>query len=184
MSLDDEITPKQALFVHEYLVDLNGTQAAIRAGYSKDTNSAGAQASTLLRNPKIAALIKRFMDARVARLGVTKDWVIQRLAQIAEVDMSDLAEWGGSSVKLKESTELSAAARASVQEVVETTTKEGGSLKIKQFDKLAALRLLGQELGMFTEKSEVALSVEQRPAQNLSDEELLKALDGERKDGA
>jgi len=71
------VTPKQQRFVEEYLVDLNATQAAIRAGYSaKTAMSAGGR---LLRNVVIAKAIAAAHVKLTERVGVTQEWVVARL---------------------------------------------------------------------------------------------------------
>lgn len=72
----------QKLFCSEYLADLNATQAAIRAGYSKDT--ACVQGSRLLSADKIQAEIQRLMDRRTARCNITADWVLNTLVETVE----------------------------------------------------------------------------------------------------
>lgn len=69
-----KFTPKQIMFINEYMVDLNGTQAAIRAGYSEDT--AGSIAEENLKKPEIRKEVDKRMDERVARLGITADNVL------------------------------------------------------------------------------------------------------------
>jgi len=76
------MTPKQQRFVDEYLIDLNGTQAAIRAGYS--ARSAMNHASGLLRHPEIRNAIEAAQAARRQRMQLTADWVVQRLRIEAE----------------------------------------------------------------------------------------------------
>src|SRR3954463_3814279 len=143
MSLND----RQARFVAEYLVDLNATQAAIRAGYSPATaNQIGAR---LLANVKVAAAIAEAQAARGRRTEVTADRVVLELARVAFGDPRRVMSWGPGGVKLRPSTELADEEAAIVAEVGETTTKEGGSLRVKTVDKLGALRLLGQHLGIF-----------------------------------
>ena len=78
------LTPKQARFVEEYLVDLNATQAAIRAGYSAKT--AEVQGSRLLGNVKVAAAIREAQEARSERTGITQDEVIQGLKKEATLE--------------------------------------------------------------------------------------------------
>ncbi len=78
----DTLTPKQAKFVIEYLIDLNGTQAAIRAGYSEDT--ATEIASENLTKPNIKSAIQEQMDARASRTLITADWVLERMKEVAE----------------------------------------------------------------------------------------------------
>src|SRR5271167_3160732 len=75
------LTPKQARFVEEYIVDLNGKQAAIRAGYSPRT--AEVQSSRLLRNAKVDATAREAMQARSRRTGITADRVVLELAKLA-----------------------------------------------------------------------------------------------------
>ena len=71
------LTPKQQLFVAEYLVNLNATQAAVRAGYSKKT--AYSVGHENLKKPEVAAAIQEAMEARSERTGVTQDQVIEGL---------------------------------------------------------------------------------------------------------
>jgi phage terminase small subunit len=71
------LTPKQERFVEEYLIDLNATQAAIRAGYSEQ--SAEMQGSRLLSNDKVAALLVQKRAARSARTKITQDYVLESI---------------------------------------------------------------------------------------------------------
>jgi len=79
------LTPKQANFVEEYIKDLNATQAAIRAGYSP--NGAKKQGFNLLRHPHIYPLIQAKQRARLTRLEVRADDVIDRIRRIAACDL-------------------------------------------------------------------------------------------------
>jgi phage terminase small subunit len=88
-----ELTAKQARFVAEYIKDLNGTQAAIRAGYRKHT--AAVQAHDLLRNPKIMAAVDAAKLERSERTQIDADWVLTRLADEADADMADLYDDNG-----------------------------------------------------------------------------------------
>jgi phage terminase small subunit len=82
------LTPKQLRFVDEYLVDLNASAAARRAGYSP--TRADAMGHENLRKPEIAAAIAAAQAKRAERTRIDADWVLQRLAQIADADMADL----------------------------------------------------------------------------------------------
>lgn len=82
------LTHKQALFIAEYLIDLNATKAAIRAGYSR--NSANEQAAQLLAKPDIQAAIDAAKLARSERTQIDADWVLKRLAAEVEADLADL----------------------------------------------------------------------------------------------
>jgi len=76
------LNPKQARFVEEYLVDLNATQAAIRAGYSVKT--AGAIGDENLRKPQIASAIQAAMDERSQRTEITADYVLTTIVETIE----------------------------------------------------------------------------------------------------
>lgn len=77
-----KLTPKQAAFVHEYLVDLNATQAAIRAGYSKKT--ANRIATENLSKPVIQEALREAREAREKRSMITVEWVLAQIASIAQ----------------------------------------------------------------------------------------------------
>lgn len=77
-----KLTPKQAAFVHEYLVDLNATQAAIRAGYKE--KNARAIAAENLTKPDIQKAIQEARDAREKRSMITVEWVLAQIASIAQ----------------------------------------------------------------------------------------------------
>lgn len=151
-----KLTDKQAAFVAEYLVDLNATQAAIRAGYSERT--AYRIGAELLHKTSVAEAIAAGQAQRAQRVEITADRVVAELAKIAFADPRDLMEWGPDGVKLKASADLTEEQAASVAEVSETTTKDGGSLKLKKHDKVKALELLGRHMGMFKDKVENEIS--------------------------
>ena len=152
------MTPKQAQFVAEYLVDLNGAQAAIRAGYSEKT--ARNIASELLAKPNIQDAIQAEQKARSARTGVTADRVIQELARIAFSDPRKVMEWGPGGVVLRESSELSDDDAATIAEVSETRSESGGSIKAKLWSKPDALEKLARHLGLYAaEKTDVDVKV-------------------------
>ena len=77
-----KLTPKQARFVEEYLVDLNAKQAAIRAGYS--AKSAHVEGSRLLTNAKVAATIAAAKQERAEATKIDAEYVLRRLHQIVE----------------------------------------------------------------------------------------------------
>lgn len=151
-----KLTPKQAEFVRQYLVDLNATAAAIRAGYSERT--AKSQGQRLLTHVDVSAALAAAKAEREQRTEITQDRVVSELAKIAFADPRELMEWGPEGVKLKDSAALTEEQAASVAEVSETTTKDGGSLRLKKHDKVKALELLGRHLGMFTDKVKSEIS--------------------------
>ena len=146
------LTPKQRKFVSEYLVDLNATQAAIRAGFSQKT--ARAQGQRLLTKVDIATAIAAAQAKREKRTEITQDRVVQELARIAFGNSRSVMSWGPGGLVLRNSNDLNEDEAALVSEVRETTTKDGGSMALKTHDKLKALELLGKHLGMFEKKPE------------------------------
>lgn len=152
------MTPKQEAFVREYLLDMNATQAAIRAGYSAKT--AVAIGHETLRKPEVAEAIAAAQQARAARTEITADRVLQELARIAFFDIRRLYNTDGT---LKKPHELDDEAASVLAGVDTTTTNIGGAdddtslvtKKAKVFDKTAALTLAMRHLGMLTDKLEV-----------------------------
>ena len=81
------LTNKQQMFVKEYLIDLNATQAAIRAGYSEKT--AGQTAHEYLKKPEIAAEIQSAMDTRAEIVGINAQDVLESIKHIRSMTMAD-----------------------------------------------------------------------------------------------
>ena len=145
------MTKKQKRFIEEYLIDLNATQAAIRAGYSPDT--AKAIGCENLTKPDIRAHIDRAMAERSKRTGVNADRVVQELAKIAFVNATEVIDPKTATVRedaLPEDT-------AAIQSVkVKTFGEDGLEREIKMADKIKALEMLGRHLGMFKDKLELS----------------------------
>jgi phage terminase small subunit len=94
------MTPKEHRFCEEYIVDLNATQAAIRAGYSRHT--ARSIGSALLTNLDVTTEIERLLAERSERTGIDADWLLTRLAAEAEADVADLYGEDGELLPVKE----------------------------------------------------------------------------------
>lgn len=147
------MTDKQKRFCEEYMIDLNATQAAIRAGYSPKT--ANEQAGRLLVNVSIQNYIAQLQARQSRRTGVSADRVVRELAKIAFVNAGDLIDPETASVKLDASRDDLAA----VQSVkVKTFGEDGLEHEVKLADKLKALDLLGRHLGLFSGTAEVPLA--------------------------
>ena len=145
------MSKKQDRFVDEYLIDLNATQAAIRAGYSP--NTAQQIGSENLSKPVIRAKIDKAMAERSKRTGVNADRVVMELAKIAFVNAMDVIDQETATVKDDASSDDTAA----IQSVkVKTFGEDGLEREIKMADKLKALELLGKHLGMFRDKVELS----------------------------
>lgn len=161
-----KLTAKQQRFVEEYLIDLNATQAAIRAGYSKKTaKEVGCQNLTKLN---IQEEIQKKIKNREKRTEITQDRVLKELAAIAFAKVSDFViidDWGH--VELTQTEALSEDNKKALAGIKET--KFG--INVETYDKTKALELLGRHLGMFKDKIEVSGEVN-NPFETLTTEEL------------
>ena len=143
------MTDKQARFCEEYMIDLNATQAAIRAGYSPKT--AQEQSARLLSNVMVQNRLAQLQAEQSRRTGVSADRVVRELAKIACANASDLIDPETASVKLDASRDDLAA----IQSIkVKSFGEDGLEHEVKLADKLRALDLLGKHLGMYKDASE------------------------------
>lgn len=144
------MTDKQIKFCDEYLIDLNATQAAIRAGYS--TKTAGAIGSENLGKPQIRAHIDKAMAQQSKRTGVNADRVIRELAKIGFVNAKKVINFDTATI-MSDASDDDTAAIASVKvKTIPTPDGDGVEREIKFADKTKALELLGRHLGMFNDK--------------------------------
>lgn len=168
-----ELTPKQQRFVDEYMKDLNATQAAIRAGYSART--AEWQGPQLLGKPHVAKAVQDAKAQRSERTKIDADWVLRRLADQADADMSDLYTEGGTLKPVKDWPEVWRKGLVAGVEVIEEYERSddggreliGHTKKVKLFDRMKNLELIGKHVfvGAFAEKLMMTGKVETTPAQ-------------------
>ena len=151
-----KLTEKQQRFVEEYLVDLNATQAAIRAGYSVKT--ADVQGSRMLGNVKVQSAIGEAMALRSRRTGINQDRVVLELAKIAFVKITDIVDSSG---KIKEDAKPEDLACIEAVKYKSSSMDNGSSVEreVKISPKLKALELLGKHLGMWNDKVDVNVAV-------------------------
>ncbi|MDE5801887.1 MAG: terminase small subunit [Lachnospiraceae bacterium] len=174
------LTDRQRRFVGEYLIDLNATQAAIRAGYSR--RNADKIGSELLGKTGVSRAVRRAMEARAQRTGIKQDRVIRELAAVAFSDVSDYARVvekqavhttaGGRQIPLFDSRGepviiqdvelvLTDSLTPDQKRVISGIRKGKYGVEVTLCDKLRALELLGRHLGMFSDRVEVpGLNVE------------------------
>ena len=154
-----KLTPKQMRFVDEWLIDFNGKQAAIRAGYSAKT--AEATAARLLRNVKVQAEISRRQKDLQRRTEISQDRVVKELARIAFADASDYAcietymyeNKDGTLSPLQVVSPKDTGALSDDQRAAIAGIKQGANgIEIKLHDKIKALELLGRHICMFNDK--------------------------------
>lgn len=160
------LTPKQAKFCIEYLIDLNGTQAAIRSGYSEST--AGSIANENLKKPEIIAELNRLRADIAAKTGITPERVLREYERIGFHDIRKAVKWRSeilteavdpdtgeaagvyrNTVALVDSAELDDDTALAISEV---KMDSRGGLSIKMHDKKAALDSMAKHLGMFDGK--------------------------------
>jgi phage terminase small subunit len=166
-SASNKFTDKQQRFIDEYLVDLNGTQAAIRAGYSRKT--ANEIAAELLAKPSIRAAVDAGLAKRRERTEISQDYVLRTIHETVERcrQVAPVLDRKGFPV------------------VVETP--KGSVAPAYVFDAKEVLKgceLLGRHLGMFPTKVEHSGEIRRSDARELSDEELLLIAAGFMADGS
>ena len=154
--MGDKLTDKQKMFCKEYLIDLNATQAAIRAGYSED--SAGSIGSENLQKPEIQNEIQRLFDKRGNKLEITAEKVLQELAKLAFVNMEDFITVGNDGYAVVDLSKLTRDQAAAIQEITVDEYQEGKGeqardvkkVKFKLADKKGSLDLLAKHLKLYT----------------------------------
>jgi len=139
------LTPKQSLFVIEYLKDLNGTKAAVRAGYSEKT--ANEQASRLLTNVYISDQVRIAMEERGTRTKITADRVLHEIERLAMFDPKDLTRLTGP----KDIENLPEEVRRAI---VGWKWDKNGNFMV-DFAKEKALEMLGRHHGLFVDRQEI-----------------------------
>ena len=151
-----KLTEKQQRFVDEYLIDLNATQAAIRAGYSvKTANEQGAQNLAKL---SIQQAIAEQMADRSRRTGVNQDRIVLELARIAFAKITDIVDSEGK-IKSTASDDDLACIESVKYKGSESETSSSVEREVKLSSKLKALELLGKHLGMWNDKLDVNVSI-------------------------
>ncbi len=151
------MTKKQKRFADEWLIDLNGTQAAIRAGYSPDT--AASIASENLKKPEIEKYIAKAMAERSRRTGVNQDRIVSELAKMAFVKMTDVVNAEGRIREDAGEADLSCIESIRYKRS-DTETGSSEEREVRIASKLKALELLGKHFGMWNDKLEVSGELE------------------------
>lgn len=173
------MTPKRLAFAREWLIDFNGGQAAIRAGFSE--KGASTTATRLLSNPKVQVEIARLAAIREEKLDLSADRTLLEIARIAFADIRNVVEWithgvgtvdlpdpedpegepitleiGHSQVRLKDSKKLDADTAAAISEIRQN---KDGALVVKMHSKPQALDLLARHHGLIIDRKQVDFRV-------------------------
>lgn len=149
------LTPKQEMFCREYLVDLNATQAYIRAGYA--AKGATQSASRMLANVNVAARLKELYEQRAQRVELEADDILRELKRCALFDIRKVVNWGGNEVTFTPSHVLDDDTAAAIQSVKAKTTRiesedgpaiERVEMELRFTNKLTALQTAMDHLGL------------------------------------
>lgn len=147
------LTEKQKRFCKEYVIDLNATQAAIRAGYSKKT--ANVQGAQNLSKLNIQAVIQELQSKKAAKLDISQERVLTELCKIAFGDVRNYFDENGRIINISELGNDVTASIKSVTVQIDKTELRGESFvettvkKLESYDKLRALETINKMLGYF-----------------------------------
>lgn len=147
------LTDKQEQFCQEYLIDLNATQAAIRAGYSEESARSIGQEN--LTKPDIQERIEELNKARQEATGITQKKVLEELAKVAFGDISNIFDESGALLNIHDIDPdvrgMIASVKSYEEKAVmgEETITQGMNREVKCWDKLKALEMLSKHLGLF-----------------------------------
>lgn len=154
MAIEVKPTPRQLLFVQEYLVDMQGKAAAVRAGYSP--RSAKYRAAKLLTRPHVQTLIAQAMAARSKATNITAERVLAEIALVGFADLQDHVETGAKGTKIKPFDQMPDGASRALESLAESHGPSGDRVTIKLHDKMKALEMLAKHLGLCKEQVDVS----------------------------
>ena len=147
------VTDKEEIFCNQYILDCNGSAAAVRAGYSE--NASRQQAYELLKKEYIQDRISELQEARAKRTEITQDRVLQEYAKIAFFDIRKLVDDNGCVLPIGDLDDNTAGAIAGIEvqqskeSAGDETFSEGVTIKVKISDKRAALDSISKMQGYF-----------------------------------
>ena len=156
-----KLTNKQRMFVKEYLVDLNATQAAIRSGYSKKTAKETGYEN--LTKPHIAEEIQGAMQAREKRTEISADWTLREIHKLASFDARKLYDESGNLKKIIDLDDDTAACIGGID--IQESLLGDVTKKFKIWDKNSALEKMAKHFNMYEENNTLKF-----------DEKTLKAI--------
>jgi phage terminase small subunit len=170
-----KLTPKQQKWCDEYLIDLNATQAAIRAGYSERT--AKQQGTENLAKPSLMAVVAKGKRERSERTKINADWVLQRLAMEAEADLADLYNEDGT---IKPIHEMPLIWRQGLIAGIDVSQllndNEGTITKIKISDRIKRIELIGEHVDVSAFQENMNLTNDLKGASRSDVVDMLKGL--------
>ncbi len=157
MRMSKGLTAKQKLFCEQYLIDCNGTRAAVSAGYSPKT--ARFQSSRMLTNVDVQQYLNGLRSQQQERLEINADAVLKELAIVGFSKITDVLEFDGSGVRLRK--DLSPESVAAIQTVRAGKTESGEQLQVRMHNKIQALKELGLHFGLFDDFNRAIATLKQ-----------------------
>ncbi|MEW8200415.1 MAG: terminase small subunit [Candidatus Thiodiazotropha endolucinida] len=156
----DKLNPRQQMFCREYIIDFNGTRAAIAAGYSK--KSAKQMATENLSKPHIQNAIAELIQARNDRLKTDADWVLIRLREESDADVNDILDENG---HLKDPEEWPLVWRRMISSIkITKRTDEDGNVtvtrEIRKNENPRRLELIGKHVDVQAFRDRIAVEDE------------------------
>jgi phage terminase small subunit len=139
------LTDKQRRFVDEYIISLNATQAAIKAGYSPKT--AEQMGYKLVQNSSVSEALQKKRLKLEKKTEITQERILQELANVALANATDYVTITDGGVQIVNTADIPPDKLAAIAGIKQTQT----GIEIKTRDKLKALELLGKHLGMFND---------------------------------
>lgn len=164
------MTPKRERFIEEYLIDLNETQAAIRAGYS--SKSAYSIGQHLLKNVEVKSRVDKAIADRSRRTGINQDRVLRELARLAFVNLAAVVDTDTATIKPDASPDDTAAISYVRIRIIPGAGGNGVEREIRFYEKTKALELLGRHLGMFTDKLQIGAALPVQIIDNIPDVQI------------
>lgn len=144
------LTPKEEIFIKQYLTHFNGVRACREAGYKGNDNVLGVRSHRMLRKGKIAGEIRRQKRAKMKKLDTGIDAVLEELAFVAFSRMGRYARIKNGKLRVTDTEALEEEGLdAAIKSYTESVTEHGGSIGLKMHDKIKALELLGKYNGMW-----------------------------------
>jgi phage terminase small subunit len=176
-----QLTPREQKFVSEYIIDLDATDAAVRAGLGKTRKSSTEIASRLRRKDSVAQAISVLI---AQRSGVTSSRIIEELGKLAFADVTDIVKVKNGQIVVADTDDLSPDQRASIAEISETLGEGGRTIKVKLHDKLNARDKLAKVLSLYKERVEVTQTYDPNTLESARKrvidrmESMLRRMDG------
>jgi phage terminase small subunit len=150
-----QLRDREERFCQEIVLGKTHYEAYLNAGYKANNKvTASNLASRLLKNDRIQTRLAVLRAEAAERYKVTPDNIFMRTGAILNAYMSNYMTWGPNGVTLKPSSELTPEQSAAVEEITETVTKDGGTVKIKLHSKTKAIELGAKILKMVSDKPE------------------------------